>query len=92
LLKFVKTDWFNALNIPFDLQNGLPVEYSKWSACPGGYNARDHSAFMGLLEKWYPVRFKNLPDDEKADLIQAWDAYARDGAVRDQVPHDGANR
>jgi hypothetical protein len=84
-IAFPDTDWFNAFSLSADLRNGQPIPFGKWQECPDGYKADAVKPFVGLLEDWYDVKFRNLSQQDTHNLTDQWKLYAKEGGVCDVV-------
>src|SRR5579872_622464 len=83
--KFISTDWFNALNLPGDVNDGEPIPFEEWTKCPTSYRMNPQKPFSDSISSWYVIEFDRIEDDGKADLIKAWAAYSKPGSICDKA-------
>jgi hypothetical protein len=83
--KFIKTDWFNALNLAGDLKNGVPTSFSTWTKCPSGYDSGGTPVFAATFDRWYVTHFNQLKSDEAQKLIDGWNRYSARSGLCDKV-------
>jgi hypothetical protein len=85
-VQFIKTDWFNAVNLSADAKDGRPILYHKWLTCPRDYKSPNpRQSFIQLLEKWYDVTFDKLTPEDADQLTKVWKYYAKDNGLCDIV-------
>ena len=84
-VRFIKSDWFNAVGFQVGNRDGRPVPYSDWQDCPDGYRESGKMPFIKLFDEWYALKFADIEPSEAANMVDLWKEYAKTRGVCDMV-------